>query len=156
MVFTIVWPDIFSFTCGSDMTASFSWASSRPAGSVRRTLTLPFTCTTHVTLSWTSRAGSAAGHAAFATLTADGGGLAAAALRPIEGAEQIARYLAYLAARTPSNVRFLERTVNGQTGMIAQLDGVTGAVYAFDIADGWITHIWVVRNPEKLRPWTTA
>ena len=90
-----------------------------------------------------------------ATLTADGGGLAAAALRPIEGAEQIARYLAYLAARTPSNVRFLERTVNGQTGMIAQLDGVTGAVYAFDIADGWITHIWVVRNPDKLQPWTT-
>jgi RNA polymerase sigma-70 factor (ECF subfamily) len=33
-------------------------------------------------------------------------------------------------------------------------DGVTVTVYAFDIADGRITHIWAIRNPEKLRPWT--
>jgi RNA polymerase sigma-70 factor, ECF subfamily len=90
-----------------------------------------------------------------ATLTADGGGLAAAAPRPVEGAEQIARYLAELAARTPGNVRFLERTVNGQPGMVAQLDGVTGAVYAFGIAEDRITHIWAMLNPDKLRSWTT-
>src|SRR5216683_6399418 len=45
-----------------------------------------------------------------ATVTADGGGLAPAALRPIEGGEQIARYLAELAGRAPGNVTFLERT----------------------------------------------
>jgi RNA polymerase sigma-70 factor, ECF subfamily len=27
-------------------------------------------------------------------------------------------------------------------------------VFAFDIADGRIRHIWAVRNPDKLRPWT--
>ena len=27
---------------------------------------------------------------------------------------------------------------------------------AFDIAAGRIRHIWVMRNPEKLRPWTTG
>src|SRR6266568_6054369 len=39
-----------------------------------------------------------------ATVIADGGGMASAALRPIEGGEQIARYLADLADRAPNNV----------------------------------------------------
>jgi RNA polymerase sigma factor (sigma-70 family) len=91
-----------------------------------------------------------------ATATADGGGLASAQLRPIEGGEQIARYLVDLAGRAPSNVTFLERTVNGQPGLVAQQDGVTVAVYAFDIAGDRIKHMWVVRNPDKLRPWTTG
>jgi len=89
-----------------------------------------------------------------ATVTADGGGMASAALRPIEGGEQIARYLVDLAGRAP-DVKILERTVNGQPGLVAQQDGVTVTVFAFDVADDRIKHIWAVRNPEKLRPWTT-
>jgi RNA polymerase sigma-70 factor (ECF subfamily) len=91
-----------------------------------------------------------------ATAIADGGGLVSAALRPIEGGEQIARYLVDIVGRVPGNVTFLERTVNGQPGLVAQQDGVTVAVYAFDVAGDRITHIWVVRNPDKLRPWTTG
>jgi len=91
-----------------------------------------------------------------ATVIADGGGLVAAAPQPIEGAEQIARYVADLAARTPGNFTMLERTVNGQPGLVAQQDGVTVTVFAFDIAGDQITHIWAVRNPEKLRAWTTG
>jgi RNA polymerase sigma factor (sigma-70 family) len=91
-----------------------------------------------------------------ATVIADGGGLVSAAPHPIEGAEQIARYVADLAARTPGNFTMLERTVNGQPGLVAQQDGVTVTVFAFDIADDRITHIWAVRNPEKLRAWTTG
>ncbi|HEX4660155.1 MAG TPA: RNA polymerase sigma factor SigJ [Streptosporangiaceae bacterium] len=91
-----------------------------------------------------------------ATVIADGGGLVPAALRPIEGGEQIARYLADLAGRTPSNVTILERTVNGQPGLVAQQDGVTVTVFAFGIAGDKITRIWAVRNPDKLRPWTTG
>jgi RNA polymerase sigma-70 factor (ECF subfamily) len=89
-----------------------------------------------------------------ATVVADGGGLALAALHPIEGSEQIARYLVDLASRTPSSVTMLERTVNGQPGLVAQQDGVTVTVFAFDVASDRITHIWAVRNPDKLRPWT--
>jgi len=88
------------------------------------------------------------------TVTADGGGLVSAALRPIEGGEQVARYLADIASRSPGNLVFLERTVNGQPGLVAQQDGVTVTVFAFDVAGGRIKHIWVVRNPDKLRPWT--
>ena len=91
-----------------------------------------------------------------ATATGDGGGLAQAALRPIEGGERVARYLADIARAAPGNVRLLERTVNGQPGLIAQQDGVTVAVYAFDIAGDQITRIWAVLNPAKLRPWATA
>jgi RNA polymerase sigma factor (sigma-70 family) len=90
-----------------------------------------------------------------ATVIADGGGLASAALDPIEGAERIARYLADLAARTPGGVTILERTVNGQPGLVAEQDGSIVTVLAFEVSDGRITHIWAVRNPEKLRPWST-
>ena len=87
-----------------------------------------------------------------ATVTADGGGLARAALRPVEGGEQVARYLADLADRA-AGLTLLERTVNGQPGLVAQQNGVTVTVLAFDITAGRITHIWAVRNPDKLRPW---
>jgi RNA polymerase sigma factor (sigma-70 family) len=91
-----------------------------------------------------------------ATVIGDGGGLASARLRPIEGGEQIARYLAGLAGRAPGNVRILERTVNGRPGLVAQQDGVTVAVYALAVAGDRITHIWAVLNPGKLRPWTAG
>ncbi len=90
-----------------------------------------------------------------ATATADGGGLVSAHLRPIEGGEQIARACLDLAARAPG-LTLLERTVNGQPGLVAQQDGVTGTVFAFDITGDRIKHIWAVRNPDKLRPWTTG
>jgi RNA polymerase sigma-70 factor (ECF subfamily) len=91
-----------------------------------------------------------------ATVITDGGGLVLASVLPIEGIEQIARALAELVSRTPSNMMFLERTVNGQPGLVAQQDGVTSTVFAFEIAGDRIKHIWAVRNPEKLRPWLTA
>jgi RNA polymerase sigma factor (sigma-70 family) len=87
-----------------------------------------------------------------ATAIGDGGGLATAALHPIEGGEQVARYFADLASKAPGLIA-LERTVNGQPGLVVQQDGVTAVVIAFDIADDRIKNIWAVRNPEKLRPW---
>jgi RNA polymerase sigma factor (sigma-70 family) len=90
-----------------------------------------------------------------ATATGDGGGFVSAQLRPVEGGEQIARFFVHIAGMA-SDVQVLERTVNGQPGLVAQQDGVTVAVLAFDVAGDRITHIWAVRNPEKLRPWTTG
>jgi RNA polymerase sigma factor (sigma-70 family) len=90
-----------------------------------------------------------------ATAIGDGGGLVSAAPRPIEGAEQIARFFVDVAGRAP-NLTILERTVNGQPGLVAQQDGATVVVYAFDVAGGRIKHIWSVLNPEKLRPLTVG
>src|SRR5512133_2581705 len=83
-----------------------------------------------------------------ATATADGGGLVSTLHRPIEGAAQIARYAVEIAGLAP-DMTILERTVNGQPGLVAQRDGVVVTVMAFDIADGRIRHIWAVRNPDK-------
>jgi len=47
----------------------------------------------------------------------------------------------------------IERTVNGQPGLVAQHDGMTLAVFAFQVTGDRITRIWAVRNPDKLRPW---
>ncbi|WP_220448303.1 hypothetical protein [Nonomuraea diastatica] len=88
-----------------------------------------------------------------ATATSDGGGLVSTALHPVEGAEQILRSLVHLKDRL-RNLTLVERTVNGQPGLIAQEDGVTVSVYAFEVAGDRIKHIWAVRNPDKLRPWT--
>jgi hypothetical protein len=89
-----------------------------------------------------------------ATATADGGGLVPAALAPIEGAREIAGYYAALFAGAPSGLTLLERTVNGQPGLVAQQDGITVTVFVFDFADDRIRRIWAQRNPDKLRPWT--
>ena len=89
-----------------------------------------------------------------ATAIADGGGLATTFLHPIEGGEQIAHAWVEIANRIPGTMTFLERTVNGQPGLVAQQDGITVTVYAFEIAGDRIKHIWVVRNPEKLGRWS--
>ncbi|MFF7528948.1 RNA polymerase sigma factor SigJ [Streptomyces bobili] len=91
-----------------------------------------------------------------ATAIADGGGLAITFPHPIEGAEQIAHVWREIARRKPDTMTFLERTVNGHPGLVAQQDGVIVSVYAFEVADDRIKHIWVVRNPEKLQRWTTG
>ncbi|AKN74235.1 RNA polymerase sigma24 factor [Streptomyces sp. PBH53] len=89
-----------------------------------------------------------------ATAVGDGGGRVTALLHPVEGAERIARFFA---DRTlPGRLTLREYTVNGQPGLVARLDGVVVAVYAFDIADDRIRRIWAVLNPEKLRPWKTG
>ncbi|MEV2232219.1 RNA polymerase sigma factor SigJ [Streptomyces phaeochromogenes] len=91
-----------------------------------------------------------------ATATADGGGLAVTHLLPIVGGEQIARAYAEIARVSGHRTTFLECTVNGLPGLVAQQDGDIATVFAFEIADDRIRHIWAVRNPEKLRPWRVS
>jgi RNA polymerase sigma-70 factor (ECF subfamily) len=87
-----------------------------------------------------------------ATAIGDGGGLVTAALHPVEGGETVARYFADLAERI-GEFELVERTVNGQPGLVVMEDDQTAAVLAFDVTADKITHIWAIRNPEKLRPW---
>ena len=91
-----------------------------------------------------------------ATAIADGGGLAVTFLDPIEGAEQIARAWIEIANRAASGVTFLERTVNGQAGLVAERDGAILTVFAFNVSGDRIARIWAVRNPEKLRTWAVG
>ncbi|MFD7588289.1 RNA polymerase sigma factor SigJ [Kitasatospora sp. NPDC059811] len=88
-----------------------------------------------------------------ATMTADGGGLVGAVLRPLEGGRSIAQYLIHIAGKAPG-LTLLERTVNGRPGLVAQHSGVTVTVAAFETSGDHVTRVWAVRNPEKLRAWT--
>lgn len=90
-----------------------------------------------------------------ATTVADGGGVVSAELGPITGGAQVARFIVDLAHRVP-DLELVERTVNGQPGLVARQHGVTVTVIALDVAGDRIKHIWAVRNPEKLRPWLTS
>lgn len=87
-----------------------------------------------------------------AIATPDGGGVVQAALEPVRGADQIARLYADF-ARLATDATILERSINGQPGLIAQQAGRTVSVFAFDVVGGRVTRIWAVRNPEKLQPW---
>ena len=82
----------------------------------------------------------------------DGGGKIAAALNVLEGADHAARFLIGATRkgwRDDFTLRFA--TINGLPGII--LDGPEGPVQtnAFEIEDGVIRALYVVRNPDKLR-----
>ncbi len=89
-----------------------------------------------------------------AVMTADGGGFASAALRPVEGSTRIASYMVAVADRAPG-LELLEQSVNGAPGLVALRGGVVLTVASFDVTEGRVARIWVVRNPDKLRPWVT-
>ena len=84
---------------------------------------------------------------------ADGGGLASASPEPVAGSEQVARFLVLL-AELAGSLDLVERSVNGQPGLVALDAGVVVAVYGFEISADRIHRLWVVRNPEKLRAWS--
>ncbi|WP_086866259.1 RNA polymerase sigma factor SigJ [Streptomyces viridochromogenes] len=89
-----------------------------------------------------------------AVMTADGGGMVGTVLRPIEGDARIAQYMVAIADKA-AGLELLERSVNGAPGLVARHAGVVVTVASFEVVDGNVTRIWVVRNPEKLRPWIT-
>lgn len=85
--------------------------------------------------------------------TADGGGRAITFFEPIVGREQVAHAWLELADRV-AGMTLLERTVNGQPGIVAKRDDITVSIYAFDVFEDRIRNIWVVRNPDKLTAWS--
>lgn len=87
-----------------------------------------------------------------AVMTADGGGMVGTVLRPVEGGARIAEYMVAISDRAPG-LELLERSVSGGPGLVARRDGAVATVASFEVSDGRVTRIWVVRNPEKLRPW---
>lgn len=88
-----------------------------------------------------------------AVMTADGGGMVGTVLHPIEGGALIARYMIAIADKAPG-LDLLERPVNGTPGLVARHADTITTVASFATANGRVTRIWAVRNPEKLQPWT--
>jgi len=93
--------------------------------------------------------------AADAVLRADGGGKVSSVLNPILGAEKIGRFFAGLARKLEqqglATLRYEPVLIGGLPGYVSLEGGETAQVTAFDIRDGQIRAIYVIRNPDKLR-----
>jgi RNA polymerase sigma-70 factor, ECF subfamily len=87
-----------------------------------------------------------------ATLVSDGGGKAAAATRPVLGADRVAKFILGYAGKLHWSESDLQLVmVNGTPGLLMRHPIAGNGAYSFDIVDGHIRTIYVVRNPDKLR-----
>jgi RNA polymerase sigma-70 factor, ECF subfamily len=87
-----------------------------------------------------------------ATLVSDGGGKAAAATRPLLGADRIAKFVfGYARKLHYSETDFQLVTINGTPGLLMRHPVAGSGTYSFDIVDGRIRAIYIMRNPDKLR-----
>jgi RNA polymerase sigma-70 factor (ECF subfamily) len=82
-------------------------------------------------------------------VVSDGGGVVAAARRPVEGADRVGALLAGLATLA-GDFQAMPMWLNGAPAARFELDGELNTVASLEIEDGRITRIYAVRNPEKL------
>ncbi|WP_413807030.1 RNA polymerase sigma-70 factor [Streptomyces sp. OE57] len=85
------------------------------------------------------------------TAWSDGGGKVKAALRPQQGAEKVARFLAAVIAQPMDDPQVHAVDVNGRPGLLLTVAGRPDTVACAEVEDGRITEIRIIRNPEKLR-----
>jgi RNA polymerase sigma-70 factor (ECF subfamily) len=85
------------------------------------------------------------------TAWTDGGGKVTAALRPLEGADHVARWLlGVLAKPVVRGVRLEAAPVNGEPALLAVLDGQPIGALSVEVAGGVVTALRFQLNPEKL------
>ncbi|MBF6621787.1 MAG: RNA polymerase sigma factor SigJ [Patulibacter sp.] len=92
--------------------------------------------------------------AADVVLWGDGGGVVKAALIPVEGPADVARFLVHTdryRRKLDDSIVAEPVVVNGQPGrLLRRTDGSVFAVTTVDVVDGRIAAVRTVRNPEKL------
>jgi RNA polymerase sigma-70 factor (ECF subfamily) len=90
-------------------------------------------------------------------LSADGGGKVSAARRVMHGPEEVLRFIQAGLHEWWAGSRLEEATINGRLGLIQhEGDAVAAAVtFAWD-ADGRLTDVFIMRNPDKLARIETA
>jgi RNA polymerase sigma-70 factor (TIGR02957 family) len=80
----------------------------------------------------------------------DGGGIKQTAVRPVMGADQVARFLADGLPRISRKASVEPVQINGGPGLIIRLNGEIEQVVAVRTDGGLISALYIVRNPEKL------
>lgn len=87
----------------------------------------------------------------------DGGGIVSAGRRPVVGAVRVARMAAALGAKwlgpgSAAGIVTRAALVNGDLGLVGHLPtGEPAVVLALTVADGKVTEVYAMVNPEKLR-----
>jgi len=88
-----------------------------------------------------------------ATLWADGGGkVPGAALRPLHGRSQVARFVAGVTARlAPAGATYTVAGVNGRPALLVRrADGHPVVVVSIEVERSHIRTVWAIGNPDKL------
>jgi len=83
-------------------------------------------------------------------LVADGGGRVRAPLRPVTGVAAVGRFLAAVRDRAGATSEVRPATLNGAPGIVVTAFGLPAAALLFATADGAVTRIFLVGNPDKL------
>ncbi|MER6322251.1 RNA polymerase sigma-70 factor [Streptomyces coelicoflavus] len=83
-------------------------------------------------------------------LLGDGGGIKQAVLRPVVGADKVARLMLGGLVKLPVAVTMDPAQVNGHPSLVIRLDGELDTVVAVRMEAGRIKGLYAVRNPEKL------
>ncbi|GIK56233.1 MAG: RNA polymerase sigma-70 factor [Chloroflexi bacterium] len=81
----------------------------------------------------------------------DGGGKVVAAIKPVHGAEKVARFFLGLMKKLPDTLAYQLAIANGRPAILSYLDGEPINVTILDIGDGRIQRIYNIVNPDKLR-----
>ncbi|MEO1299581.1 MAG: hypothetical protein AAFW75_28170 [Cyanobacteria bacterium J06636_16] len=85
----------------------------------------------------------------------DGGGKVLAALKPVCGAQKVARFL-WAIQRRAQKLGWVYQTelvqVNGQPGFIYSAGGIVQSVVSLVTVGDRVQFIYFVRNPDKLKP----
>ncbi|MGV9595417.1 RNA polymerase sigma-70 factor [Streptosporangium sandarakinum] len=80
----------------------------------------------------------------------DGGGVRQALLRPVVGADRVARVVAAGLRRAGAAMSLEAVQANGGPALLVRFDGEIDGVMAVRVEDGLVTGLYYVRNPEKL------
>ncbi|MFF3920187.1 RNA polymerase sigma-70 factor [Streptomyces sp. NPDC001852] len=81
---------------------------------------------------------------------ADGGGVKQAALRPVIGADKVARYILGGTGKRGGRITTEPAVANGNPALVVRLNGEIDGVMAVRVEDARIIGLYYVRNPEKL------
>ena len=84
------------------------------------------------------------------TVWTDGGGNVRAALRPVTGPHRAGRFLMSVARRVADGVTVREVDLNGQPGLVFELDRQVTMALTLDVHADRVVDVRVVTNPDKL------
>lgn len=86
-----------------------------------------------------------------ALLVSDGGGAVRAALRPVRGADRVARFLAGVAAGFGEGWRLDGRELNCRPALlVVDPAGSVDSVFWIEASEGRVVRVGAVRDPRKL------
>lgn len=85
-------------------------------------------------------------------LHSDGGGVVSAARNPVSGAEKVARFILGLVSKNPRAAILAQETPDGLGFAIWDEGRITGVV-TLEVADGLVSDVRMMMNPDKLTLW---